>query len=160
MGSRNSAPTGSVTASASPRAATSAGSDTGRASRNSFSGEPARTASLLAAFAARLPSASAPATSASAATWPVAIGGVGDDREGLGEQADVGERHHQADRGHQQGGAPAPARGDPVAERAQAKANQDARERQDADGGLRLGHGRPSVTRRKSSSSVVPGALA
>ena len=44
-GSRNSAPTGSVTASARPRAATSDGSDTGRASRNSFSGDPARTAS-------------------------------------------------------------------------------------------------------------------
>ena len=66
-GNRNSAPIGSVTASARPRAATSACSETGRASRNSFSAEPARTASLLAALAVKLPSASVPVTSASAA---------------------------------------------------------------------------------------------
>ena len=69
-GSRNSPPTGSVTASASPRAVTSDASDSGRAIRNSFSGEPARTASLLAARAARLPSVLVPRISASAAIWP------------------------------------------------------------------------------------------
>ena len=66
-GKRNSAPIGSVTASARPRAATSAWRETGRANRNSFSGEPARTASLLAALAVRLPSANVPVTRASAA---------------------------------------------------------------------------------------------
>ena len=45
-------------------------SDTGRASKNSFSGVPARTASLLAARADRLPNAIVPVTSASAASCP------------------------------------------------------------------------------------------
>src|SRR6185312_14450739 len=68
-GNRNSAPIGSVSASAAPRPATSVPSVIGRASRNSFSGEPARRASLLAALAAQLPKATSPATVASAATW-------------------------------------------------------------------------------------------
>ena len=66
-GRRNKAPSGSVTASASARAVTSVDSATGRASRNSFSGDPARTASLLAAFAATPAAASVPITIASAA---------------------------------------------------------------------------------------------
>lgn len=69
-GRRNRPATGSVTASARPRAATSDDSDTGRASRNSFSGDPARTASALAARAARLPNATVVMTSASAASCP------------------------------------------------------------------------------------------
>src|SRR5262249_40844991 len=65
-GNKKSAPRGSVAASDTQRAKTHRGSATGRASRNSFSGEPASTASLLAALAVKLPNEIVRATTASA----------------------------------------------------------------------------------------------
>ena len=67
------------TAPARLRARISDGSDVGRESRNSFSGEPASTASLAAALAASVPSRIAPTISDSTARLAVEVG-RGDDR--------------------------------------------------------------------------------